>query len=460
MPQRADTGFNILRAPRGWILPAAAIVAITALAYIPAMHAGFIWNDDTFLTENPLIRAPDGLYRFWFTTEPPDYFPLTSSVLWVEWRLWHMNPAGYHVVNVLLHAAGAVLLWRVLCRLKLPGAWLAGVIFAVHPVNAESVAWITEHKNTLPLVFGAASLLVFLNFDEKAGPAFPRFQLFKYLLSLALFLLALLSKTSVVMLPVVLLLCAWWRRGRVARKDFLLSLPFLALSLALSAATVWFQYHRAIGPEVVRTDGLLERTAGAGWAAWFYLYKAVVPLALCFVYPRWRTSASVFSFAPGLLLVAAMVIFWRHRDGWGRAFFFGLGSFLVMLLPVLGFLNVYFMRYSLVADHWQYTALIGIVALGAGGLARMTQAGGLIRKIGIGAAAAVVALFAVGHVAPVPHLSEFRDPLARYSAKEPGRLAGLAQPGEDLFGRGPLRRGDPVLRQDHPIEEGRGRSLQ
>ena len=212
LPQRAIAGFESLRAPQGWILPAAAILAITLLAYLPATSGGFFSDDYSFLVHNRLINAPDGLRRIWLTTEAMDYFPVTYSALWLEWRLWGDHPAGYHVVNVLLHAAGAVLLWRVLRRLSVPGAWLAGALFAVHPVAAASAAWITELKNTLSLVFCAASLLVFLNFDERAGPAFPRFQLFKYLLSLALFLLALLSKTSVVMLPAVLLLCAWWRR--------------------------------------------------------------------------------------------------------------------------------------------------------------------------------------------------------------------------------------------------------
>jgi len=387
------------------------IVAATLIVYMPAMRSGFIWDDDRFLTDNPLIKAPQGLRLFWFSTYPLDYFPLTSTTLWIEWRLWHMNAAGYHVVNVLLHAASAVLVWRVLARL-IPrsgtGAWLAGLIFAVHPVCVESVAWITERKNTLPLPLFLASLLVYLRFDEKAeeaecgrlgdweigklrkrkgeksleaadsrlpnfpisqSPSLPILQFPIYLLSLLLFLLALLAKTSVVMLPVVLLLCAWWRRGRIGRKDLLRALPFFALSLSLAMVTVWFQYHRAIGQEVVRTDGLLERTAGAGWAAWFYLYKAVLPMGLSCVYPRWTTSASLLSFLPALILLAAMLLFWLRRHSWGRPFFFGLGYFLVMLLPVLGFLNIYSMRYSLVADRWQYPALIGLIALAAAGAA-------------------------------------------------------------------------------------------
>jgi tetratricopeptide (TPR) repeat protein len=383
-------------------LAAALLVAVALLVYLPALRAGFVWDDVSFLTDNPLIKAPDGLRLFWFSTSPSDYFPLTSTMLWIEWRLWHMNPAGYHVVNMLLHAVSALLLWRVLARLSapgrkygdisvalpaarsVPGAWLAALIFAVHPVCVESVAWITERKNTLSLPLFLASLLLYLRFDEKAQPqssipnhqssivrtlrpAFPRSRLPLYLVSVILFLLALLAKTSVVMLPVVLLLCAWWRRGRIGQRDLLRAAPFFALSLALGLATVWFQGYRAIGPEVVRTDSLLERTAGAGWAAWFYLYKAVLPVGLCCVYPRWTTSASPLSFLPALILLAVVVLFWLRRDSWGRPFLFALGYFLVMLLPVLGFLDIYSMLYSLVADRWQYPAVIGLIALAAAG---------------------------------------------------------------------------------------------
>ncbi len=230
-------------APR-LFLPAALIVGAALLAYAPVLRAGFIWDDAVFLTENRLIRASDGLYQFWFTTAPPDYFPLTSSMLWFEWRLWGQNALGYHVVNVLLHAASAMLLWRVLLRLKVPGAWLAGLLFAVHPVAVESVAWITERKNTLPMVLCLASLLAYLRFDDSIhhddttsttngnllhshhddttgttnGNLQSTIRTPQYSISLGLFLLALLAKTSVVMLPVVLLLLAWWRRGKIRRQ--------------------------------------------------------------------------------------------------------------------------------------------------------------------------------------------------------------------------------------------------
>jgi len=363
---------------------------MTFAAYIPAIRAGFIWDDDTFLLDNPLIKAEDGLYRFWFTTEPPDYFPLTSTSLWLEWRLWGAHPTGYHVVNVLLHATSAVLIWRVLGRLGVPGAWWAAAIFAVHPVNVESVAWITERKNVLPLVFYVLSMLLYLRFQEGGKRGW-------YVLSLGAFLLALLGKTSVAMLPLVLVGCVWWKRGRVLRRDLLGIVPYLVLSVVLSMVTVWFQYHRAIRDDVVRTDGFLSRLAGAGWAVWFYLYKALVPYHLCFVYPRWQIDASnPLSYLPGLLLLGCLGVFWRYRRGWARGPLFAMGYYVVSLFPVMGFFNIYFMLYSLVADHWQYVAIIGPIALVAGwGTHAFSHGPRALRIVGVLSGIAVLGVLSV-----------------------------------------------------------------
>jgi len=363
------------------------IIILTGIIYIPAMRAGFIWDDDTFLTKNELISADNGLYRFWFTTEAPDYFPLTSTTLWFEWRLWGMNATGYHVVNVLLHILSSILLWRVLKRLKVPGAWLAGLIFAIHPVNVESVAWITERKNVLPMVFYALSILLYLKFESDGHR-------WLYGFSLIVFLLGLLSKTSVVMLPFVILGCAWWQRGRIIGRDIVRTIPFFVMSIVLGLVTVWFQYNLAETEYIVRTDSFFSRLSGAGWCIWFYLYKAIIPIRLTFVYPRWEIDAfSIISYMPGLLLVGLLVLFWWFRRSWARPLLFALGYYIVTLLPVIGFLNIYFMKYSLVADHWQYTSIIGPIALLVGiGSKAYEHWHRRIKLLGISAAVVLVGL--------------------------------------------------------------------
>jgi tetratricopeptide (TPR) repeat protein len=367
-------------------IPALVLLALTFLAYQPIWNAGFLWDDNVMLTENRFVQSPDGLSGIWFSTEQPDYFPMTSTVLWLEWRLWGTNASGYHLINVLLHAVAALLWWRVLLRLAIPGAWLAAALFALHPVNVESVAWITEIKNTLSMVFYAAALLAYLRFDEATfissherervdarKPPVDRAQgnnaKIWYAAALGLFVLGLLSKTAVAPFPVVLLGIAFWRRGRIDRRDLWQSVPFFVAAAGLAVATIWFQHHRAIAGAFIRDDDFWTRLAAAGWAGWFYLSKALVPANLVFVYPRWEViGTNPLAYVPLLLAVAVLAVCWRFRRTWGRACLFALGYFVALLLPVLGFIDISFMRHSLVADRWQYFALIGPVALGIAGL--------------------------------------------------------------------------------------------
>ena len=340
------------------LVGAALIILLTILAYLPAMRGGFFWDDYVLITDSPMVKAHNGLYRFWFTTEASDYYPLTSSLLWLEWRLWGNNASGYHVVNVLLHAISAVLVWLVLRRLRIPRAWLVALIFAVHPVNVATAGWISEQKTTLSMVFYAVAILLYLEFDEGRHWRW-------YGLSLAAFLLALLSKSAVVMLPVVLLGCVWWTRGRVQRRDIACSLPFFAFSLLAGVSTVWFQYGNAMHWRTVRTADFDGRLATAGWLPWFYFFKAVLPFDLNVIYPKWEIGPGrLISWLPGVLLIGCFLVFLRERKSWGGAALFGFGYFTVTLFPVLGFFDQAFYRFSLVADHWQYYSIVGVIALG------------------------------------------------------------------------------------------------
>ena len=337
---------------------AALIIALTIAAYLPALRAGFVFDDYSLITDNPLVKAGDGLYRFWFTTDAPDYYPLTWSLWWLEWRLWGDSPAGYHLVNVLLHAGNAVLVWLVLRRLRVPGAWVAGLLFAVHPVNVATAAWISEQKNTLSMLFYAGAILAYLNFDETRRWSW-------YAGALGLFLLALLSKSAVAMLPVVLLLCIWWQRGRVERRDLARTAPFFALALALGLVTVWFQQNQIIAKAFTGEPmSVAARVAMAGQVPWFYLVKALWPVGLTVIYPRWEINPAEWSaYGPGVAIVFWLAACWWRRGTWGRPALFATGYFLVTLFPVLGFFDQSFYRASWVTDHWQYYSIAGVIAV-------------------------------------------------------------------------------------------------
>jgi tetratricopeptide (TPR) repeat protein len=323
-----------------------ALVALTVIVYAPALRNGFIWDDDDHLTQNSAVASPDGLRQIWSSLTTSRYYPLTLSVFWLERQAWGLNPMPYHAVNILLHTTSVVLLFLLLRRLKIPGAWIAAALWAVHPVNVESVAWITEMKNTLSGVFFLLTLLSYLRYDEEKRKGW-------YALALVAFAAALLSKPSTVPLPAVLLLYSWWRHGRWWRLDVL---PFIALAIGMAALTVAEQ------SLTVRLEAsgewhlpLVQRFLVAGKAFWFYLGKLVWPARLSFVYPRWETGSGWL-----LLLAAVAVGIVAFKKRW-----LGLGYFVVMLAPVLGFVNVYYFRYSFVADHFCYLASIGPLALAA-----------------------------------------------------------------------------------------------
>ena len=218
----------------GWRV--AILVVATLAVFAPVMwQGGFFWDDYDLIVRNPLMRAAGGagLRDFWFTTKNFDYFPLTSTTFWIEWRLWGAWAQPYHVLNVLLHLGSVLLLWRILKQLGVPGAFWAALVFAVHPVNVESVAWISERKNTLSMFLMCVSVAAYLRFERTRSAAV-------YGGAVGAFVLALLAKTAVVMLPFVLLLLAWYRRGKVTKRDVMAAGPFFLASFLLGLITVFF----------------------------------------------------------------------------------------------------------------------------------------------------------------------------------------------------------------------------
>jgi protein O-mannosyl-transferase len=368
----------------------AVLFLLTFAAYIPAMRGGFIWDDDKLLFDSPIIKAADGLQRIWFSTEPFDYFPLSYSAFWLQWRLWGLHTSGYHLVNIFLHALGVLLLWRVLLRLRIPGAWLVALVFALHPVCVASVAWISELKNTLSMVFYLPAILFFLYFEEEGLGRWMS-------LALGAFLTALLAKSSVVMLPVVLLLCVWWRRKKITFRDGLRTLPFFALSLVFGLLTIWFQHHRAMQGDMPEGPDFAQRLVTASSAVWFYILKIIVPLNLSMIYPKWDVDPGALGYSlPALLSVTLAVLLWCFRKSWGRPFCFGLGCFVATMLPVLGFVQMTFAKQTAVADHWQYAAMPCVLALIVGPLVKFFTCEPRRTKFGVSLALTVLStLFAL-----------------------------------------------------------------
>src|SRR5271157_2266890 len=351
------------------------LILVVILAYTPVWKAGFVWDDEAMLTANPCIVGPLGLKEIW-TTSAADICPLTLTTFWVEHALWGLGPLPYHLVNVLMHGACAVLLWRVLRSLRVQGAWLGAALWALHPVAVESVAWITEMKNTESGLFFLLSILFFVRWlrardlDRRTGGGW------NYALTLIFAALAMASKSSTVILPVVLCLCAWWMEGRWRWRNVARVLPIFLMSIAASALSIWTQglalAQAVTDPQLVRTWP--ERLATAGDAVWFYLGKLLWPHPLITIYPRSQIDAGQWvSYLALLGVIVILSIFWLKRELWSRAFFFGFAYFMVALLPALGLIDVYPFRFSLVFDHFQYLGSIGPLALAGTGLARFSD---------------------------------------------------------------------------------------
>jgi tetratricopeptide (TPR) repeat protein len=352
---------------------AASLILLAIAAHGTAVRNGFIWDDDDYVVENATLHAPDGLRQIWFEIgSTPQYYPLVHTSYWLEYRLWGLEPAGYHAVNVLLHALACLLLFSVLRSLAVPGAWLAAAIFAVHPVHVESVAWITERKNVLSGVFYLGSLLAYLRFariGDGAGRA-PR-SAGLYAASLLLFAAALLSKTVTGSLPAVVLLLLYWKGRRIDRHELAPLAPFFALAVLSGWLTALLET-QLVGARGGAWDlSLAERSIVAGRALFFYAGKLVVPAALTFNYPRWdAAAASRWQLLWPAAAAALVVCLWLARERIGRGPLVAVLVFAGSLAPALGFIDVFPMRYSYVADHFQYLASLGLIALFAAGAAR------------------------------------------------------------------------------------------
>ncbi len=366
------------------VLGAMALLVLTFVAYIPVLSAGFIWDDDDYVTTNIYLRSLEGLKLLWIPGTTKQYYPLVFTTFWIEYQLWELRPMGYHVVNVMLHAANSILVFMLCVRLRIPplekksaallAAWIIAAAFAVHPVHVESVAWITERKNVLSGLFYLAAMIAYLNFDENHFEdklhSRQSHSLRWYFLSLLLFVGALLSKTVTCSLPVALLLILFYQRRLVSVKRIFALAPMFAIGLLLALHTAALERNHvgAMGADFAFSIG--ERILIAARALLFYPEKLLWPHPLMFIYPRWIIDMhSIIAYLPLIVIIfsPALAIVLNYRGYRGPIV--APAFYACTIFPALGFFNIYPMLFSFVADHFQYLASLGILALCVGGVA-------------------------------------------------------------------------------------------
>ncbi len=421
-----------------------AMILAALWIYWPAMHGGWIWDDKTEIPKIAALGGPGLLHQVWIAPDTGDYYPVKVMVEWLQWKAWGQDTFGYHLTNVLLHAASGLLLWQLLRRFGVRCARFAGLLFIVHPLAVESVAWIDEIKNTLSLPFLLLAMIAYVDYETEGRRS-------RYGLSVLCFLLAMLSKSSVVMFPVGLLLYAWWKRGRIGRSDLRAAAPFFLISLVLGLVAIHFQreFGLAGGAAVLPLGGPATRLARAGLVAAFYLEKAVWPVHLLPIYPRWPIEPlTLASFHPWLLLIAGFAWCWANRQTWGRHVLFGLGWFFLNLVPVLGFIPISHFRFTWAMDHLAYVSLPGLAGLAAGGLCaterRWAQSAPGLRWSIVGGCAAVCALLAL---ASRTQAARFGDEVAFWTYELEGNPgAAMAQ---NNLGGALFERGDPAAAIAH-----------
>jgi hypothetical protein len=379
--------------PFGWwpVFQALLIIAAVFWIYGPVLHGDWLWDDDYLISDNALIHDPNGLWNAWLVPGTLiDYFPLTISLEWLEWQLWPNDPFCYHLTSLLLHISSALLVWRLFSKLGLRLAWLGGLLFAIHPVMVESVAWMAELKNTLSMPPFLLAMCAWIDYDrrEKAED---------YFLALGLFLVAMLCKTSMVMFPVVILLHAWWKHGSIRWRDLKNSAAFFAVSLAVGLALIAFLRH-GVGEDLIPLDGFLSRMACAGLSISFYFSKCFLPVELLPMYPQWKIDPpSLAQFLPWPVFGGAIYWLWTRRGDWARHLLFGLGFFLINLVPFVGFHTISFMRFAWVMDHFLYLPIIGLLGLAVAALEQLDKRlGPPARPYGMGGIALVTLLLAFG----------------------------------------------------------------
>lgn len=388
-----------MTARRRTLLRLAVLLGLPVVLFWPVLGAGFVWDDGVLIGQNATLGDPSALGLIWAGARGfHDYYPLTWTLFWAELQAWGPAPAPFHAVHLALHLLSVVLLWRLLESLRLPGAWSAALLFAIHPLNVATVAWVSETKNTLSFVFYAVSALAWIRWMRGGGsaggpapargagerpgragtsgsasgdaprpmpaggdlPATPSPA--AWWIALAALGAGLLCKASGVVLPLAFLAglrCS----GRL--REWRAWLPFVLVSALAAIGAVVTQWSRAIGGMPLPPEGIGERLAAAGSNLAFYVSRSLFPVGLTCVYPRAPVAVgSLEGWLPllGVGCLGALLVSGARRDRRLLPLAWGAGWFMLALSPVLGFVPMSFHAFARVADFWVYLALPGLLA--------------------------------------------------------------------------------------------------
>jgi protein O-mannosyl-transferase len=416
------------------ILQAAIIVALGTWIYWPSLYGLYLWDDDFLLQTNATVHDPNGLVYIW--TDPQhaliDFFPLTVSVEWLIWQIWGPTVTDpqflgmtiyYHATSLFLHLVNCMLVWYLFRRLGIRLAWLGALLFTVHPVIVESVAWMSELKNTIALPPFILAMLAWLSYDRTRRPEY-------YVAAFVLYFISMLAKTSGVMFPVIILLYDWWKHGRIGAWDnirsvndfihratraleeqlwnFLPTIPFFVIAISDAWFLILYLRH-GVGEQFIPglLGGPLGRTACAGLSLIFYFSKCILPVNLLPIYPQWVVTPPSFTLEYLLKFlpwpVMALGFWWllkRREQPWARAAVFGFGFFFLSLLPFVGWRAISFMRFGWVMDHFLYVPILGLIGLAAAAAGdiyeRLPRSTPAWRLAAISTVVVVLAVFTVG----------------------------------------------------------------
>ena len=367
-----------------WIklLQALVIILSATWIYFPILHGGWLMDDNAYVTQNPGLRDPYGPLNMWFAPGSfVEYYPIEETLLWIIWQFWQDDSFGYHVVTLICHIAGSLLVWYFFSKFKLRFAWLAGLVFAVHPVQVESVAWVAELKNTLSLPPFLLAMCWWIDFENKSRKSeyfwvenkdTEHNRPIYYFLALGFFLIAMLCKITMAPFPVVMLVYAWWKRGAFGFKDIVNSLPFFVISVALGLTTLfvgdWYAPGHVLAIKIPIGD-FWSRLACGGLSIAFYFFQVFLPIQMLPAYPQWKIDPPTLQqFLPWPIMLGIFCWLWYRRNTWGRHVLLGLAFFLLILAPFIGFKGVSYMRFTWVMDHFLYLPILGLLGIAIAGI--------------------------------------------------------------------------------------------